>query len=86
MRYIGLKSINDGAGIMSSDKKSNDTLISDGEEGRRSLLKKLSAGGSGLAIAKWTAPVLSAIAIPAHAQTSLGVAFTAVVTFEFPLS
>ena len=55
---------------MSKDKKDDVVVGADGQEDRRDLLKKLSAGGSGLAMAKWTAPIISAIAVPAHAQTS----------------
>ena len=36
------------------------------ETGRRNLLKKLSAGGA----AAWVAPIVTAVSIPAHAQTS----------------
>lgn len=55
---------------MKDDKKDDLSLDADAHSGRRDLLKKLSAGGSGLAVAKWTAPIISAIAVPAHAQTS----------------
>lgn len=59
-----------------SDKKQDDQLEASESE-RRRVLKKLSAGGSGLAIAKWTAPVVAAISIPAHAQMSFGLALVA---------
>ncbi len=61
-----------------TDKKND---ISKLEAGRRDLLKKLSAGGTTLAVAKWTAPVVSAIALPAHAQTSFTNSLQASVTF-----
>lgn len=63
-----------------SDKKDNKHAV-DAESGRRDLLKKLSAGGSTLAVAKWTAPVVSAIALPVHAQTSFVNSFQSTVTF-----
>ena len=61
-----------------SDKKNNSDKL---EAGRRNLLKKLGAGGSTLAVAKWTAPVVSAIALPAHAQTSFTNSLQAITTF-----
>ena len=54
------------------DENNNEASEVLGEEGRRKLLKKLSAGGSGLAVAAWTAPIVTAVSIPAHAQTSTG--------------
>ena len=56
-----------------ADKKDNEEVGQAlGEEGRRKLLKKLGAGSSGVAIAAWTAPIVTAVSIPAHAQTSGG--------------
>jgi hypothetical protein len=63
---------------MSKDKKNDLVTDSDTQDNRRDLLKKLSAGGSGLALAKWTAPIISAIAVPAHAQTSFTTSLVAV--------
>ena len=67
-----------------SNEKDDDLLSSsETEVGRRDLLKKLSAGGSGLAIAKWTAPVVAVISIPAHAQTSGGFGASLVAVANF---
>ena len=45
-----------------SDKKDNEEVGQAlGEEGRRKLLKKLGAGSSGVAIAAWTAPIVTAV-------------------------
>ena len=55
-----------------------EALSPEAEAERRKLLKRLTAGGSAMAVAKWTAPVVSAIAIPVHAQTSLSISFNAI--------
>ena len=65
---------------MSKDKKNDNSVDDQTQSKRRDLLKKLSAGGSTLAVAKWSAPVVSAIAVPAHAQTSFSTSLVAVIT------
>ena len=57
-----------------SENDENELGVVLDEEGRRELLKKMSAGG----IAAWIAPIVTAVSIPAHAQTSLNQALIAV--------
>jgi len=48
------------------------------QEKRRQLLKTMGAGSSSVLVSKWVAPVVTAVAIPAHAQTSFAQALNAV--------
>ena len=65
---------------MSKDKNNDSSVEDKALAKRRDLLKKLTAGGSTMAAAKWSAPIVTAISVPAHAQTSFTSALVAVVT------
>jgi hypothetical protein len=57
--------------------KNTEIVNQEEQEKRRTLLKQLGAGSTSVLVARWVAPVVTAVAIPAHAQTSFSQSFTA---------